>query len=223
MILFIILWNNSNCIILRKDDTNNLLKLQVKNIFCYPITSLMFDVQNIIGEIKLFTYKSRKRYETKNYSLLIVNKCKNINFNDNYIPLVQEKLFHIYGDLKINDNINNNKLAEFVDSCPDENNPVFFNELTYMGSSSTEISVFYNEHIKLSRIMRMNKKFFSYFIDVEGFTLCPIIFTIIMVDLVILFPLIGLTIAKIYLGTIITSIILFIVDVLIFIHYYKKY
>ena len=59
--IFLVLWLNSNYIILRKDELNNLLQLQEKNCFNYTRNSLKFNLQNIIGDILFYQYKTQKQ------------------------------------------------------------------------------------------------------------------------------------------------------------------
>ena len=192
------LWKYPIFIILRKDESNNLLQLQERNVFKKTIKNIMFNLKNIIGDIIIDNNKNEQQIEFESKDLLLVNKCYNININDNFIPSAPEKLFYIYDDVKINEEFNRDKLSEFLDFCPEGENPVFFNALTYMGSSSTDISYYkYSKYIKLSRIMRMNEKFFSYYVEVEPFNLGIYIFYLILINIFLLAALIGLTIYEI--------------------------
>ena len=195
--IFLILCFNSDCIVLRKDESNNLFQLQEKNILSYSRKSLMLNLKNIMGEIRFYTYKTRKGTKIEKYALIIVNKCNNITISDNFIPIVPEKLFYFYDDIKTNDIVNNIKLTEFLDCHPEGENPVFFNSLNYMGSPSTDYSIYSFKECKLSRYMKMNDKFFSFYMVVDPFTYCPFLSGIIVSDIILLGALTASFISKI--------------------------
>ena len=182
----------------------------------------MFNLQNIIGDIVFYQYKSKK-HKLEKYALLIVNKCNNITISDNFNPIIPEKLYYLYDDILTNDIVNKNKLAEFLDGCPEADNPVFFNVLKYMGNPSTDYSMYSFLNCKLSRYMKMNDKVFSFYMDETPFTFCPILAGLIVINIILSIIATVFIITKIIIGIIIVAGIFLLLNILYIIYCCKGF
>lgn len=112
-------------------------------------------------------------------------------------------------------------MAEFLDCCPESDNPAFFNVLNYMGNPSTDYHTYSFLKYKLSRYMKINDKFFSIYIKLNPFKFFPILGYIIVINMIILFIETVFIVKKIIIAIIIIAGILLLLNTIFFIYCYK--
>ena len=152
-----------------KDEFNNILKVQKMNSFNCAITSMTFNLKNVIMDIYTYPFHSGKRGTSMIESISIVNTFRDMSEIDLDTSNIKDKpvqLFYIIDRIP-KKTYDKESLSKFLGISPDFENPLLFNINQYIGKSHNELLKFGS--YKLNKYLKMSDHFYSFYFDESCF------------------------------------------------------
>ena len=228
-IILLVLFQKVKKINLIKNESYNLLTVKIINFLNCSKSIFNFNLKDVILDIIKYQIVSDGEVD-KYEALVITNTFQNDKDIDLNLSNIKNKpirnIYHIFPKIKLN-NYTTISLRNFIDICPETENPVFFNINKYMGKSYAYLQTF--SSYNLSRYMKISDYFFTYYFKesccYRRFN-CIIILILLILFLEIV-PIIGLIYSKndilIYVMMLIAILIIASIILIFSINAIKKY
>ena len=166
IILVLILLNTK--IHITKEEFNNILKVQRINSFKCAISTMTFNLKNIIMDVISYQFHSKRRTSTIE-ALAIVNTFKDMSEIDLDTSTIKDKpvkLYHIIDRIP-KKTYDKESLSKFLGISPEFENPLLFNINQYMGKPNEELLKL--ENYNLSKYMKMSEHFYTFYFEQSCF------------------------------------------------------